>query len=115
MDRDPLFTADFRAFLKDAGVLPKRLPTRSPNLNAYAERFVRSVRRECLDHFVVLGERHLRNVVREYLVHYNRERPHQGIDNVLLRSPPRPANDNGPIRRRQRLGGLLNFYHREAA
>jgi transposase InsO family protein len=91
-----------------------RLPPRSPNLNAYAERFVGSIRRECLDRVIPLGERHLREVVHQYIVHYNAERNHQGLGNRLL-EPAIAANASGPIQRRQRLGGLLSFYHREAA
>jgi putative transposase len=114
MDRGSVFTAELRAFLARSGVQPVRLPPRSPNLNAYAERFVRSVRRECLDHFVILSEGHLRRVLREYLEHYNHERPHQGIGNELIRAPPEPSNDNGRVKRRKRLGGLLNHYYRGA-
>jgi transposase InsO family protein len=115
VDRGTVFTADFRAFLARAGVECVRLPPRSPNLNAYAERFVRSVRSECLDHLIIVSERQLRGVMHEYVEHYNHERAHQGIGNVLIRAPPRPANGDGPIRRRKRLGGLLNFYFRGAA
>jgi len=115
IDRGTAFTAEFRDSLARAGVKPLRLPARSPNLNAYAERFVRSVRTECLDHLVIFGEAHLRAVLREYVEHYNTERPHQGIGNVLIRPPPEPANNNGPVKRRQRLGGLLSFYYRGAA
>lgn len=74
-----------------------------------------SIRRECLNHVIPLGERHFRVVVREYVEHYNRERHHQGLDNRLLESSPHPDNDNGSIQNRSRLGGLLNFYHRGAA
>lgn len=115
MDRGSVFTAQFRALLALAGIEPVRLPPRSPNLNAHAERFVRSVRAECLDHLVIFGEAHLRRVLREYIAHYNHERPHQGIGNALIRPPPQPANNNGRVKRRQRLGGLLNHYYRGAA
>ena len=115
MDLGSVFTADFRALLASADVEPVRLPARSPNLNAYAERFVRSVRQECLDHLVIFGQAHLRRVLREYVEHYNHERPHQGIGNVLIRVSPQPDNDNGAVKRRQRLGGLLNHYFRGAA
>ena len=71
-DRDPLFTEAVRGLLRDSGVKPLRLPANSPNLNAYAERFVLSIRRECLDRFVPLSERHLRTAVTEYVVHYHR-------------------------------------------
>src|SRR5450432_3863847 len=115
LDRDPLYTKEFRQMLRGAGVKPLRLPARSPNLNAYAERFVLSVKSECLDRIVPLGEGHLRRAIGEYLVHYHSERNHQGLDNVLLKGAPMPANENGRVLRRERLGGLLNYYHRDAA
>jgi transposase InsO family protein len=93
-----------------------RLPARSPNLNAYAERFVRSVRSECLARIIPLGGRHLRHVLSQYVEHYHRERNHQGLDNDLIEQLP--ANTNaveGPVRRRERLGGVLSYYYRDAA
>ena len=114
-DRDPLFTRAFDEILKGAGVTPVRLPPRSPNLNAYAERFVRSIKEECLARVVVLGERHLRLLVREYVEHYHGERNHQGLGNRLLEPPPPPADSEAPLRRRRRIGGLLNFYYQKAA
>jgi hypothetical protein len=115
MDRDPLFTIDLREMLNAAGVEAVRLSARSPNLNAYAERFALSVRSECLDRIVPLGEWHLRCAVAEYVAHYYSERNHQGLDNELVNRTPVPANTNGRAHRRERLGGLLNFYCREAA
>ncbi len=114
MDRDPLFTREFRSILKDAGIHPIRLPARSPNLNAYAERFVLSIKSECPSRLILLGERHLRLAVREYVAHYNQERPHQGLNGRFVVTA---ANENrsGPIQCRERLGGLLRFYHRQAA
>ncbi len=114
VDRDPLYTAAFRQLLADEGIKTVRLPARSPNLNAYAERFVRSVR-ECLDHIIPFSEAHLRRVLREYLEHYHLERNHQGLDNRLLEPRAGPANDNGEVLRKRRLGGLLSFYERRAA
>ena len=114
LDRDPVYTQAFRRLLKQSGVRPLRLPARSPNLNAYAERFVLSVRSECLDRIVPLGERHLRLAVGEFMAHYHDERPHQGMGNDLLSPRPR-SPDRGPVHRRERLGGVLNFYYREAA
>ena len=111
-DRDPLFTEAVRGLLRDSGVKPLRLPANSPNLNAYAERFVLSIRRECLDRFVPLSERHLRTAVTEYVVHYHTERNHQGLGNELLTPLPASANDTGPIVSRERLGGILNYYCR---
>ena len=113
-DRDPLYTHVFEEILQSSGVQPVRLPARSPNLNAYAERFVRSIKDECLNRVVPLGEGHLRRPVHEYVEHYHRERNHQGRDNQLLERAP-PARLDADIRRRERLGGLLSFYYREAA
>jgi transposase InsO family protein len=113
-DRDPLFTEEVRGLLRDAGVKPLRLPARSPNLNAYAERFVLSIRRECLDRIVPLSERHLRTSVAEYIVHYHTERNHQGLDNELVKPLPATANDAVPIMSRERLGGVLKYYYRAA-
>ena len=84
LDRDPLYTAAFRRLLRDSGVKPLRLPARSPNLNAFAERFVGSVKSECLARIVPLGEAHLRAAVRAFVDHYHEERPHQGLGNELI-------------------------------
>ncbi len=94
---------------------PIKLPPRSPNLNAYAERFVRSIKEECLNRVVLLGEGHLRLVVHEYVQHYHRERNHQGLDNRLLERGPPSSNPDAEVHRRERIGGLLSYYHREAA
>ena len=90
-DRDPLYTQHFREILRSGGVRPVRLRARSPNLNAYAEWFVRSIKEECLSWVVPLGERHLRLLVREFVEHYHHERNHQGLDNRLLQPIPHPA------------------------
>ena len=114
-DRDPLYTHRFCATLAAAGVKTVKLPAKSPNLNAYAERFVRSIKEECLERIVPLGERHLRVAVREYVKHYHLERNHQGLENVLIMGEPSPTNGGEVVERRQRLGGMLNYYHRAAA
>ncbi|MCP3994684.1 MAG: transposase [bacterium] len=114
-DRDPLFTQAFGEILKGSGVATVKLPPRSPNLNAFAERFVRSIKEECLNRVVVLGERHLHSLVHEYVTHYHRERNHQGLDNQLLSRAPPQANPYAEVQRRERIGGLLSYYHREAA
>ena len=88
---------------------------RSPDLNAYAERFVLSIKSECPWKIILLGERHLRHAVTEFVEHYHVERNHQGLDNRLIIGPAEPANDNGPVVRRERLGGVLNFDYRRAA
>jgi len=114
-DRDPLFSAAFRDTLALGHIRTLKLPARSPNLNAYAERFVRSIKEECLGRMVLLGEGHLRRAVHEYVAHYHLERNHQGLANALIDPPAEPTSVHGPVVRRQRLGGLLNSYHREAA
>ncbi len=86
-----------------------------PLLNAHAERFVRSIRQECLNRTIPLGERHLRKLVYEYVAHYNAERNHQGLGNRLIEEPPGGLPRDGPIQCRKRLGGMLNYYYREAA
>ena len=92
------------------------LPPRSPNLNAYAERWVRSVKEECLSRLILFGEDSLRHVLNEYVDHYHQERNHQGKGNVLLFPRSSPAGEHkGTIQCRERLGGLLKYYEREAA
>ncbi len=115
LDRDPLYSSDFKDLLEGAGVSVMTLPRRSPNLNAHAERFVRSIRSECLDHLVILGESHLRALIRDYLAHYHAERNHQGLDSALIDPGPEVGRDEGEIACRSRLGGLLRYYHRKAA
>ena len=114
-DRDPVFTKHFTDILASTGLKTLKLPPRSPNLNAFAERFVRSIRDECLRRIVPLGERHLRRIITEYVAHYHRERNHPSLNNRLI--VPRAANENtvGPVQCRERLGGMLRFYYRDAA
>ena len=114
-DRDPLFTHAFRATLKVAGVKSARLPSRSPNLNAFAERFVLSIKSECLNKLIFFSEAQLHRAVTEYVAHYHEERNHQGLANRLVVRPGAAANSNGEVRLRQRLGGMLSYYHRQAA
>ena len=113
-DRDPLFTDAFRSTLAAVGVETVRLPPRSPNLNAYAERFVRTIKESCLDRIIFVGEGSLRHAIREFVAHYHHERNHQGRRNRLLIAPT-TARGEGPIVCRPRLGGLLKYYHRPAA
>ncbi len=114
-NRDPLYTGAFLEVLASSGITPIRMPPRSPNLNAYAERFVRSIKEECLNRVVVLGESHLRLIVEEYIEHYHGERNHQGLDNRLVEPAPAPVNPRAEVHRRERVGGLLNYYYRDAA
>ncbi len=112
-DRDPLFTREFRLILKSSCVKTVTLPAQSPNLNAYAERFVRSIKDECLSQIIPLGERHLRTAVTEYTEHYHLERNHQGLGNELIERLTEEAH--GRIELRERLGGVLKYYYRRAA
>src|SRR5437867_22679 len=114
-DRDPLYTTEFLDILAGAGVQSVKLPPRSPNLNAYAERFVRSVKENCVEQMIFFGEESLRNGIREFIAHYHGERNHQGLENRLIAPIERIAAKTGTIRRRQRLGGMLNYYYRDAA
>jgi Integrase core domain len=102
-----------RQLPEDAGIRVVRTPFQAPNATAHAERFVRSITAECLDRIVPLGERHLRRTTHEFIAHYHDERNHQGIGNELITGPA-PHQNAGRIRRRQRLGGLLNYYDRAA-
>jgi putative transposase len=114
-DRDPLFTQAFTEILRVGGVKTVKLPARSPDLNAIAERFVLSARTECLRRIIPLGEKHLRTILSEFLVDYHSERNHQGLGNELLTPLPANSNADGSIQCRERLGGVLKYYYREAA
>jgi transposase InsO family protein len=115
-DRDQKFCPAYNQLLDDAGVKRLPLPPRSPDLNAIAERFVRSVKEEALSRFILFGEKSLRYVLTEFLAHYHAERPHQGKGNVILFPGPRPEGAaDGPIECRERLGGTLKYYERKAA
>src|SRR3954447_9515658 len=110
-DRDPLFTQEFLSTLKDAGVKSVRLPARSPNLNAYAERFVRSIKESCLERLILFGESSLRTAVRNFIAHYHAERNHQGLRNRLIQPEPAHVGSTGIVQCRRRLGGMLNYYY----
>jgi hypothetical protein len=101
--------------LADVGVKSVKLPPRSPNLNAHAERFVRSVKESCLQRMIWFGERSLRKGIQEFMTHYHTERNHQGLANRLISPEPGHLGKAGVVQRRQRLGGMLNYYYRAAA
>jgi putative transposase len=114
-DRDSKFTGSFDEVFRSEGIRVVRTPVRAPQANAYAERFVRPVRSECLDWMLILGRGHLERVLRVYTAHYNNERPHRAL---ALRPPEAPQPTplpSGAIQRRDRLGGLLHEYFRAAA
>ena len=113
-DRDAKFPASFDHVFATDDVTIIRTPFRSPKANAFAERWIRSVREECLDHVLILNERHLHRVLKEYVTYFNHARPHQGIEQQI------PAGDkccsgDGPVRCRDILGGIMHDYYRAAA
>ena len=112
-DRDSKWTDDFRRIVQSAGVRIVLMPVRAPNANAYAERFVRSIREECLDRRILFGERRLFRALDEFVAHYHGERNHQGLGNELI-DPPAAVAEATRVRCRDRLGGLLRYYHRAA-
>jgi putative transposase len=118
-ERDSNFVKEFDAILSSEGIVVTPISVRAPNQNAVAERFVQSARRECLDHFVVFGEKHLRHLLSDYLAYYHHFRPHQGLDNRPLGwMEPAVAERDQPLGEvvcQERLGGLLRHYQRRAA
>ena len=115
IDRDSKYTEQFRRLIRDGGTTVIRLPPRSPNLNAYAERFVRSIKTECLNRMIFVGPASLHRAVSDYVEHYHRERNHQGLDNRLLLPMRSATGHTGTISCHTRLGGVLNYYYRMAA
>jgi hypothetical protein len=113
IDRDKKFTDKFRDVLRDAGVRTLQIPASAPNCNALAERFVKSIKDECLDRMIFFGTASLDRAVSEYEAHYIGERNHQGVGNELI--DPVLGDIEGPVHRKERLGGLLNYYYRRAA
>jgi len=113
-DRDPLFTTEFVEILKSTGVQSVKLPP-APNLNAHAERFVRTIKESCLERMILFGEGSLRKAIREFVADYHHERNHQGLGNRLIMPEQLIGHRTGAIQRRPRLGGMLNYYYRQAA
>ena len=115
MDRDTKFTAAFQAILTAADVKPVSLPTKSPNCNAHLERFFRSLKDEALSRIIFFSETALRETVNEFVIHYHGERPHQGMNHQILFPGPEANQQKGEVVCRERLGGVLKYYHRQAA
>src|SRR5712692_6810393 len=114
-DRDPLFTTEFLEMVAEVGVKSVKLPPRSPNLNAHAERFVRTIKESCLERMILFGEESLRTATLSFVAHYHTERNHQGLANRLISPDVGHLGNAGVVQRRQRLGGMLNYYYRAAA
>jgi putative transposase len=118
-DRDSKFTRDFEEVFRSEGISVIKAPVRAPRARAHAERWVGSLRRECLDRLLIVGRRHLESVVRDYALHYNTHRPHRSLDQqpplaklppVGVRAPSGEPLQLDHLRRRERLGGLLHEY-----
>ncbi len=114
IDRDTKFTAEFCRILEDAGVVVVRTAFQAPNMNALAERWVLSVKSECLNRMILFGERSLRRALHEYGAHFHRERPHQGLGNELISPEQNAVSHEDAVVETERLGGLLRSYHRAA-
>lgn len=115
-DRDRKFCFSFQRIIESAETRRIALPPRSPDLNAFAKRWVRLINEECLSKVILFGKRSLRRAIGEYVEHYHRERNHQGKDNVLLfPSPDLSHKKVDSVQCRERVGGLLKYYHRKAA
>jgi putative transposase len=114
-DRDPLFTTAFLEMVAEVGVESVKLPPRSPNLNAHAERFVRSIKESCLERMILFGEESLRTAISNFVAHDHTQRNHQGLANRLISPETGHLTNSGLVQRRQRLGGMLNYYYRSAA
>ncbi len=116
LDRDGKFCPAFKTILENEGVNPVPLPLKSPNLNAHLERFFGSLKSECLQRMIFFGERSLRNAVGQYLLHYHGERNHQSLNSSIITPGDEVGRpDEGEVQSRERLGGLLRYYHRSAA
>ncbi|MQB00654.1 MAG: transposase [Actinobacteria bacterium] len=115
-DRDSKYPSPFDEVFRTEGAKVVKTPIRAPKANAFAERWIRTARWECLDHLLILGRRHLERVLLEFAGHYNAERPHRGL-RLARPSPPTSSrsSSSGAVRRRDRLGGMIHEYHREVA
>ena len=114
LDRDGKFTTQFKSILEDAGVKVVPICYQAPNMNAIAERWVLSAKSECINRMIFFGADSLHRALREYVAHHHTERPHQGLDNDLVRPNVLNTSGNGEVIETDRLGGLLRSYHRAA-
>lgn len=112
-DRDTKYCKQFRKIFENHGVTIIRLPPYSPNMNAFAERWVQSIKSECLERLILFGRSSLERAVQQYVAHYNCERTHQGKNNAVLISESLPVDPDSPIEVTHRIGGLLSYYHRQ--
>jgi len=111
-DRDKKFSREFDELFKNFGFSVQKTPFMSPNMNSYAESWVGTIKRECLNHFIVFGERHLRYLISEYVKHYNEDRPHSAINNMPLEETELNKENTGEVKCRSKLGGIIRHYYR---
>lgn len=111
-DRDTKFSREFDELFKNMGFTLQKTPFMSPNMNSYAESWVGTIKRECLNYFIVFGEKHLRYLIKEYVEHYNTTRPHSSMDNMLLEETRLNKENTGEIKCQPRLGGIIRHYYR---
>ena len=114
-DRDTKYTAQVDTIMNTAGIKALKLPAMSPNLNAYAERWVKSVKVEILDRQVLFGKKALQYTLNEYISHFHQERNHQGLNNTIPFPAEKVGNCSGKVKTKERLGGLLKYYYRQVA
>jgi transposase InsO family protein len=114
-DNDGKYSGAFDPIFRSGGIKVITTPKRAPNANAHMERWIRSVRGECLDKILIINHRHLQRVMCEYVEFYNTARPHQGIEQRIPVQKPGDRQANGPVRCRNVLGGIIHDYYREAA
>lgn len=115
VDRDGSFLALREYLTTKTNITPVVLPPKSPNLNAFQERFFRSLKSECLERMIFLSERQLRKALKDYVDHYHSERNHQGLENQLIDPGDEVGAQSGDVKCRERLGGMLKHYYRDAA
>jgi len=111
-DRDTKFSGNFDELFKNKGYTVQKLPFMSPNMNSYAESWVGTIKRECLNRFIVFGERHLRYLISEYVKHYNENRPHSAMNNMPLEETELNKRNTGEIKCQSKLGGIIKHYYR---
>jgi hypothetical protein len=114
-DNDKKYTPQFNKIMTGSGIEFVKLPIMSPNLNSWSERWVRSIKEECLKHVIPFGEKSLRRIVTSYVEYFHEERNHQGLENTIPFPTSHVGSESGEIKKKTRLGNLLKYYYREAA
>ena len=114
-DNDKKYTQQFNSIIKGSGIKLVKIPLMSPNLNSWSERWIKSIKAECLKHIIPLGEKSVRRSITSYVEHFHQERNHQGLENNIPFHAEHVGKASGEIKTKERLGGLLKYYYRDAA